>query len=216
MTKIDRASRKNHFISLEVKPVVVRQYSTIQKKRLKWPYIVAGGSAIGLLVAGMGLWVAYPTLTYKGVPVRILVHFMEDSAARRAYFAGNKGGLHNRLKALGVEEQIKDFYRPQFHDEQELDRYIHQLMYDNTGYLGAAYMVDREGQLQLLPTLTPEFWRWFKLAQTLQLVTDQEMENGEPYLVTPQGSRVPYATISALYPIADLEKWAAAAGKAIP
>jgi hypothetical protein len=196
--------------------VVVRQHSTIQKKRRRWPIIVAGGTALSLFVVGMGLWIAYPTLTYKGVPVRILVHFMEDSAARRAYFAGNKGGLHNRLKELGVEEQIKDFYRPQFQDEQELDRYIHQLMYDNTGYLGAAYVVDGEGQLQLTPTLTPEFWRWFKLAQALKLVTDQEMENGEPYITTPQGRRVPYATISALYPVSDLEKWAAAAGQPIP
>jgi hypothetical protein len=196
--------------------VVVRQHSTIQKKRRRWPIIVAGGTALSLFVVGMGLWIAYPTLTYKGVPVRILVHFMEDSAARRAYFAGNKGGLHNRLKELGVEEQIKDFYRPQFQDEQELDRHIHQLLYENTGYVGAAYVVDAQGQLKVTPTLTPEFWRWFKLAQALKLVTDQEMDNGEPYIITPQGARVPYATISALYPIADLEKWAAAADKTIP
>jgi hypothetical protein len=196
--------------------VVVRQHSTIQKKRLKWPYVLAGGTAIALFVTGMGLWVAYPTLTYKGVPVKILVHFLEDSAARKAYFAGNKRGLHDRLKALGVEEQIKDFYRPQFSDEQELDRHIHQLLYENTGYVGAAYTVDAQGQLKVTPTLTPEFWRWFKLAQALKLVTDQEMENGESYIITPQGARVPYATISALYPIADLEKWAAAAGKTIP
>lgn len=196
--------------------MVVRQSSTIQKKRLRWPYFVAVGTAIGLVVAGMGLWIAYPTLTYKGVPVSILVHFLEDPAARKAYFAGNKKGLHDRLKELGVEEQIKDFYRPQFSDEQELDRHIHQLLYENTGYVGAAYVVDGEGQLQLTPTLTPEFWRWFKLAQALKLATDQEMENGEPYIITLQGQRVPYATISALYPVADLEKWAAAAGKSVP
>jgi hypothetical protein len=196
--------------------VVVRQHRTIQKKRLKWPYVLAGGTAIALFVTGLGLWVAYPTLTYKGVPVRILVDFVGDSAARKAYFRGDKGGLHNRLKALGVEEQIKDFYRPQFQDEQELDRYIHQLMYDNTGYVGAAYVVGAEGQLVVQPTLTPEFWRWFKLAQALNLATDQETENGEPYVVTAQGRRVPYSTISTLYPLADLEKWAAAAGKSIP
>jgi hypothetical protein len=196
--------------------VVVRPYRTIQKKRLKWPYVLAVGTAIALLVTGIGLWIAYPTLTYKGVPVRILMDFVGDSAARIAYFDGDKRGLHNRLKALGVEEQIKDFYRPQFKDEQELDRYIHQLMYDNTGYIGAAYIVDGEGQLVVQPTMTPEFWRWFKLAQALQLATDQEMENGEPYIVTAQGRRVPYSSISTLYPIADLEKWAAAAGKSIP
>jgi hypothetical protein len=189
--------------------VVVRQHSTIQKKRFRWSYVVTGG-AISLLVAGLGLWMAYPTLTYRGVPVRILVHFLEDAQARRAYFSGQKTALHARLKALQVEEQIKDFYRPQFQDEQALDLHIHQLMYNNTGYIGAAYAVDIEGQLIPKPSLTPEFWRWFELARQLQLVSDQEMENGEPFIITPQGSRVPYTTISELYPIADLEKWAAA------
>ncbi len=188
--------------------MVVRQHSTNQKKRLGWSYILAGG-AVSLLVAGVGLWIAYPTLTYKGVPVRILVHFLEDAEARRDYFAGKKTALHARLKLLGVEEQIKDFYRPQFKNEQELDLYIHQLLYDNTGYVGAAYRVDGTGKLT--PTLTSDFWRWFNLAKKLQLVTDQEMENGETYVITPQGSHLPYKTISALYPIADLEKLAAVA-----
>jgi hypothetical protein len=190
--------------------VVVRQHSTIQKKHLRWSSILAGG-AVSLLVAGVGLWMAYPTLTYKGVPVRILVHFVEDGEARRAYFAGEKTALHARLKELGVEEQIKAYYRPQFKDEQALDLHIHQLLYDNTGYVGAAYMVDGDGKLQLTPTLTADFWRWFNLAKQLQLVTDQEMENGKPYIITPQGSKVPYATIAALYPISDLKKWAIAA-----
>ncbi|WP_404785784.1 hypothetical protein [Altericista sp. CCNU0014] len=189
--------------------MVVRQHSTNQKKRLRWSYILAGGAA-SLLLAGMGLWIAYPTLTYKGVPVRILVSFLEDAEARRAYFAGEKTALHARLKELGVEEQVKDFYRPQFQDEQALDLYIHQLLYENTGYVGAAYVVDAQGQLKLTPTLTADFWRWFNLAKQLQLAIDQEMDNGEPYIITPQGSRIPYTTISALYPVADLEKWAAA------
>ncbi len=189
--------------------MVVRQHSTIQKNRFRWSYVATGG-AISLLVAGLGLWMAYPTLTYKGVPVRILVHFLEDEQARSAYFAGQKTALHGRLKALGVEEQIKDFYRPQFQNEQALDLYIHELMYNNTGYIGAAYVVDNNGQLIPKPTLTPEFWRWFELAKRLQLVSDQEMENGELLITTPQGNQVPYTTISELYPIADLEKWAAA------
>ncbi len=189
--------------------MVVRQHRTIQKKRFRWSYVAAGG-AFSLLIAGLGLWMAYPTLTYKGVPVRILVHFLEDAQARSAYFGGQKTALHGRLKALGVEEEIKDFYRPQFQDEQALDLYIHQLLYNNTGYIGKAYKIDAEGQLIPRPTLTREFWRWFKLAKRLQLVTDHETENDELFIITSQGSRVPYTTISALYPIADLEKWVAA------
>jgi hypothetical protein len=189
--------------------VVVRQHRTIQKKRFRWSSVAAGG-ALGLLIAGLGLWIAYPTLTYKGVPVRIIVQFLEDEQARSAYFSSEKTALHGRLKALGVEEQVKDFYRPQFQDEQALDLYIHQLLYNNTGYVGKAYAISAEGQLIPKPTLTPEFWRWFKLAKRLQLASDQEMENGELVIITPQGSQVPYTTISELYPISDLENWAAA------
>jgi hypothetical protein len=189
--------------------VVVRQQRTMAKKSINWSYILAGG-AISLLLGCIGLWVAYPSLTYKGVPVKILVQFIEDPIARKFYFAGQKKALHNRLKEMDVEEQIKDFYRPQIQDEQQLDQYIHQLLYDNTGYVGASYIVDGQGKLVISPMLSPEFWRWFELAKQLQLVTDQEMEGGQVYVTTPQGNRVPYSTIAALYPIADLEKWVAA------
>lgn len=190
--------------------MVVRQHRTIAKKRMNWSYVFTAG-AISLVLGGFGLWVAYPSLTYKGVPIKILVQFIEDPIARNAYFAGQKKALHNRLKEMDVEEQIKDFYRPQIQDERQLDQYIHQLLYDNTGYVGAAYIVDAQGQLAPSPALSPKFWRWFELAKQLQLVTDQEMEAGELYIITPEGTHVPYATISMLYPIADLEKWAAAA-----
>jgi hypothetical protein len=189
--------------------VVVRQQRAMAKKTINGSYVLAG-AAISLLLGGIGLWVAYPSLTYKGVPVKILVQFIEDPLARKFYFSGQKTALHNRLKEMDVEEQIKDFYRPQIQNEQQLDLYIHQLLYDNTGYIGAAYIVNGQGQLALSPTLSPEFWRWFELAKQLQLVTDQELEGGQVYVTTPQGDRVPYTTIAALYPIADLEKWVAA------
>lgn len=48
---------------------------------------------------------------------------------------------------MKIEEQIKDFYRPQIPDEQELDRYIHQIFYNTTGYVGKAYKVNSEGSL---------------------------------------------------------------------
>jgi hypothetical protein len=48
---------------------------------------------------------------------------------------------------MGVEAQIKDFYRSQIDSEQELDRHIHQIFYDNTGYVGEAYQVNSEGIL---------------------------------------------------------------------
>jgi hypothetical protein len=85
--------------------------------------------------------------TIKGVPVSIVIQFLRDDIARTAYFAGNKQLLHDRLNRLGIEEKIKAFYRPQIQDEEELDRYIHQLFYDISGYVGAAYDVNAEGVL---------------------------------------------------------------------
>ncbi len=38
-------------------------------------------------------------------------------------------------------------YRDQISDENELDRYIHQIFYENTGYVGQAYKVNSQGQL---------------------------------------------------------------------
>jgi hypothetical protein len=50
---------------------------------------------------------------------------------------------------MGVEEKIKSFYRPKIRDEAKLDQYIHQILYDRTGYVGEAYQVNSEGVLVL-------------------------------------------------------------------
>ncbi len=86
-------------------------------------------------------------LVFKGVPVSIIVDFLLDETARSAYFRGNKQLLHDRLGEMGVEEKVKDFYRPQGLDEQQLDQHIHQIFYDNTGYVGTAYRVNLDGIL---------------------------------------------------------------------
>jgi hypothetical protein len=89
-------------------------------------------------------------LTIGGVPAPIVVNFVQDETARNAYFDGDKQKLHDRLQEMGVEEQIKAFYRPQFNgDEVKLDQHIHQLLYNRTGYVGKAYRVNRHGVLVL-------------------------------------------------------------------
>jgi mannosyltransferase OCH1-like enzyme len=88
-------------------------------------------------------------LAIGGVPLPIVIDFLKDDTARNAYFQGNKNLLHDRLSQMGVEEQIKDFYRSQIDSEQEIDRHIHQIFYDNTGYVGEAYRVNSEGSLKL-------------------------------------------------------------------
>ena len=86
-------------------------------------------------------------ITYKGVPYQVIQKFWQDEDAKAAYLAGDRQALHYRLASLGVERDIKNYYRDRFDNEYELDRYIHQIMYDRTGYVGEAYQVDKRGQL---------------------------------------------------------------------
>jgi len=104
------------------------------------------------LWAGLGgaLWTGLfvnERITLGGVPYRIIKTFWNDETARTAYFSGDAQALHNQLAALGVEESIKAFYRNEFDNEYELDRHIHQIMFDRTGYVGEAYEVNNRGQL---------------------------------------------------------------------
>jgi hypothetical protein len=87
-------------------------------------------------------------VTLGGVPYRIVNKFWHDKPARDAFFGGDRQALHDQLKALGIEKDIKDFYRDRFDSEHALDLYIHQLMYNRTGYIGEAYTVDMHGRLQ--------------------------------------------------------------------
>lgn len=86
-------------------------------------------------------------VTYRGVPYQVVHKFWQDEAARAAYFSGNKAALHYRLASLGVERDIKNYYRDRFENEYALDQHIHQIMFDRTGYVGEAYQVDQRGRL---------------------------------------------------------------------
>lgn len=88
-------------------------------------------------------------MTVGGVPLSIVMSFLSDEAARNAYLAGEPAALHDRLEVMGIEEQIKEYYRPQISDEEKLDQYIHQILYERTGYVGAQYEVNSQGVLVL-------------------------------------------------------------------
>ncbi|MEL7227427.1 MAG: hypothetical protein AAGL17_21995 [Cyanobacteria bacterium J06576_12] len=107
------------------------------------------GVAIALTVGGL-IWTnlfIQEKVTFAGVPYRIINKFWNDKPARTAYFVGDRQGLHDRLQDLGVEEDIKAYYRDRFDSEYELDKYIHQIMFDRTGYVGEAYRVNGFGEL---------------------------------------------------------------------
>ncbi|MGD1897247.1 MAG: hypothetical protein ACFB16_09895 [Phormidesmis sp.] len=117
------------------------------KRRLLQRLVVT--SVLGVTL-GSAVWTNLfirEQVTFGGVPYRIVHKFWNDKSARDAYFIGDRQALHDRLKALGVEEDIKDYYRDRFDNEHQLDRHIHQIMFDRTGYVGEAYKVDNFGQL---------------------------------------------------------------------
>ncbi len=141
-----RRKRSQH----ENKPSRLIQRLHDKRKPLRqWQYRVAATVAIlgiGSVTWG-GLFVS-ERVTLGGVPYRIVNKFWHSQAARDAYFAGDRQALHYQLASLGVEEDIKDYYRDRFDNEGELDRHIHQIMYNRTGYVGEAYEVDKHNRLR--------------------------------------------------------------------
>lgn len=120
----------------------------VQTQRRRWRRkVIAVTFGLGLVgVTWTALFVS-ERITLGGIPYRIVQKFLNDEAAKTAYFAGDRQALHDRLNTLGVEADIKDYYRDRFDSESELDLYIHQMMFDQTGYIGEAYTVDSYGQL---------------------------------------------------------------------
>jgi hypothetical protein len=103
-------------------------------------------------IVGLGLaaiWFFSGRMLIGGVPSSVILTFLQDRPALNAYFQNDDQGLHDRLNELGVEEQIKDYYRPQIPDEAKLDQFIHQVFYNRTGYVGEAYEVSEQGRLRL-------------------------------------------------------------------
>jgi hypothetical protein len=104
--------------------------------------------SIWAAIAGLALFSA-GAFTIGGIPANIAFKFFTDPRALVFLVTGNKTALHNRLEARGFEEDIKAYYRPRIADERELDRYIHQLFYNLTGYIGKDYTLAGNGQLVL-------------------------------------------------------------------
>lgn len=127
--------------------------------------------------------------------------FLGDKTALIAYLKGDKRGLHDRLQAMGVEEEIKAFYRPKIRDEVKLDQYIHQIFYENAGYVGDGYYVNSQGTLTLKQSVSDDFKQWFKLAYEAGVVTGSRQENGIQYVISPQGNVAPYKDIAAAIPL---------------
>jgi hypothetical protein len=157
-----------------------------------------GGCFVGMiLLVGIGTAIV-PSLTIRGVPLSIVAKFLTDGPARKAYFAKDKPALHNRLEQLNIENEIKDFYRPQFQDEQVLDQHIHQVFYDVSGYIGESYVVTAQGTLKLRDF---NFQSWVNLAQEAGIISGSYYgDDGIPYVVSSEGVVARYDAIAPLYP----------------
>lgn len=143
-------------------------------------------------------------ITIKGVPIPIIMQFLGDETARNAYLKGNKKELHDRLESMGIEEEIKAFYRPKIHDEVKLDQYIHQIFYKNTGYVGTDYYVNSRKVLTLKKPVSDDFKQWFELAYEAGIVIGSRQEDGVQYVISPQGDVAPYKDIAAVFPVETL------------
>jgi len=106
-------------------------------------------SIIVICLGIITIWFFSGQLLIGGVPSSVILTFLQDKPALTAYFKRDKQALHDRLNEIGVEEQVKAYYRPQIPDEVKLDQYIHQVFYNRTGYVGKEYQVNEQGTLIL-------------------------------------------------------------------
>ncbi|NJO10733.1 MAG: hypothetical protein HC873_15015 [Leptolyngbyaceae cyanobacterium SL_1_1] len=122
------------------------------------PWLTVRRSLLVLGMAGLAALSVYGYLlltgqvTVGGVPASVILTFLRDDFARQAYFQGRNVMLHDRLVQLDIEAQMKDFYRDRIADDQALDLYIHQILYNRTGYVGDAYQTGQDGNLVLKPS----------------------------------------------------------------
>lgn len=171
------------------------------KRRSILPWRSLGISLIVLVAAGIAV---SPWITIRGVPLSIVAKFLFDRPARDAYFDDDKEALHTRLQELNVEDEIKDYYRPQIPNEEQLDQHIHQIFYDVSGYVGKAYVADTRGVLYLRDFT---FESWARLAKRAGLIVDSYYgDYGKAYVVGQGGAVARYDAIAPLYPKSWLQQ----------
>lgn len=100
-------------------------------------------TAVGTIMA-VGTWVVLLTtgaITLGGVPYSVLLKVWQNPTARAALLGGEAAELHDLMNTLGIEYEIKEYYRNRIQDPVELDQHIHQILFDRTGYVGTNYTV---------------------------------------------------------------------------
>jgi hypothetical protein len=112
--------------------------------------IVAGVATALVTAVSVGAALFFTdVVTWRGIPYSVLARVWQDAETQSALASGDPVALHQRLSALGIEYDIKTYYRARISDPVELDRHIHQIFYDWSGYVGENYIVDGRGKLVL-------------------------------------------------------------------
>lgn len=116
--------------------------NTGQPLKKRPPNVVARLFLLALF--GIGIWGTLfitEIVTVRGIPYSVLSKVMQDGTSRAALLARDSQALHDRLNAIGVEYDIKEYYSKKIDDPVELDQHIHQVFYNLTGYVGENYTV---------------------------------------------------------------------------
>jgi len=184
-----------------------------RSRRRKIPKNLVTGICLTLfsITIGAAWMLTRESATIANVPVPLFVKAFEDGTARNYFLVGNTRAFHDRLERMGIKDAIKAFYRPKIHDEVKLDQYIHQIFYEDTGFVGDAYYVNSQGILTLknpaasVSQLTAgDFPQWFQLARAAGVVVGSKQENGVQYVISPTGKVAPYSDVAAAFPPEEL------------
>lgn len=115
---------------------------------------------LAIALGGLGwIWIEILVkghLAIGGVPSPLIFSFFQNEIARKAYFDGDSEKLYAQVQSMDLADKLKPYYRTQFEDEAQLDRYTHQILYDRTGYIGKAYQVNPQGMLSLKKSIKTE------------------------------------------------------------
>ncbi|MEO0868264.1 MAG: hypothetical protein AAFY17_07410 [Cyanobacteria bacterium J06642_11] len=118
--------------------------------------VVVGAVSTTMAIAAWVMLFTTGVITLGGVPYSVLMKVWQDPAARSALMGGKATELHDLMGNLGIEYEIKNYYRNRIQDPVKLDQHIHQILFDRTGYVGENYVVQgrtlvlREGKLEEL------------------------------------------------------------------
>ena len=181
------------------------------RRRIPKSWVIAACLVLFSTSIGAAAWLLMrKSATVGGVPVPLIIKAFNDETARNYFLIGNKRAFHDRLERIGIKEEIKAFYRPQIHDEIKLDQYIHQIFYNDTGFVGDAYYLNSQGILTLKnPVASAEsfdqgFSDWYLLARQAGVVAGSKKENGVQYVISPSGKVAPYKEVAAVFPTEEL------------